>query len=145
MGVVELRHAGPADARRLEEFLTDNALTTVGLRDCLENFLIAVDENGSWVGVAGYEMYGESALLRSVAVDSRARNLGHGRTLVQATLANAKNQGIHAVYLMTETAERYFSGLGFDPIERDQVEPAVKNSPEFAECCGSARVMRKTL
>jgi amino-acid N-acetyltransferase len=143
--VVRVRHADPTDARRLEEFLTNNALTTVGLKDCLENFLIAVDKNGSWVGVAGYEVYGEIALLRSVAVDSRARNLGHGRTLVQAALANAKNQGVRSVYLMTETAERYFGRLGFEPIERDRVEPAVKHSPEFAECCVSARVMRKTL
>lgn len=145
MAVVQLRHASSTDIHHLEGFLTDNALPTVGIKDCLENFLIAVDENDCWVGVAGYEMYGQSALLRSVAVDSRSRNQGHGRTLVEAVIADAKSQGVNTVYLLTETAERYFGHLGFDIIERDQIEPAVKTSPEFTECCKTAQLMRKTL
>jgi len=120
-------------------------LPTVGIEDCLENFLIAIDEKGSWIGVAGYEMYGQSALLRSVAVDKASRNLGHGRLLVEGVLAHARKQGVRIVYLLTETAERYFSRLGFVPVGRDQIEAAVKNSPEFTECRSRARTMRKKL
>jgi amino-acid N-acetyltransferase len=126
-------------------FLRNNSLPTVGLQDYFENFLIAVDEKGSWVAVAGYELYGQSALLRSVAVDKASRNQGHGRTLVEAVVADAKEQGARTVYLLTETAERYFKTLGFDSVERDQIEPAVKSSPEFGECCSTAHSMRRTL
>jgi len=143
--MVQLRHANPTDIRRLSDFLTDNSLPTVGVQDCLENFIIAVDADGSLVGVAGYEMYGPNALLRSVAVDKRSRNLGHGTTLVETILANVRKRGVRTVYLLTETAERYFSRLGFTPIERDKIEPAVKNSPEFTECCSHCLLMRKTL
>ena len=143
--MVKLRHAGSTDIRRLTHFLKDNSLPTVGVEDCLENFIIAVNADGSWVGVAGYEMYGRSALLRSVAVDKRSRNLGHGRALVETVLANARKQGAQTVYLLTETAERYFSRLGFTPAERDRIEPALKNSPEFGECCSRCLLMRKTL
>lgn len=142
--MIQLRHAISTDIRRLTDFLTDNSLLTVGIQDCLENFIIATDENGSWMGVAGYEMYGGSALLRSVAVDKRSRNLGVGRTLVEAILADAKRRGAHTVYLLTETADRYFRRLGFTQIQRDMIDPAVKNSSEF-ECCGSCLSMRKTL
>ena len=145
MSVVQLRRAGSTDLRRLTGFLADNSLPTVGVQDCLENFFVGLDENDSWVGVAGYELYGHSALLRSVAVDSRSRNLGYGHTLVEAVIADAKSHGVDTVYLCTETAERYFSRLGFDSVERDQIEPTVKNSPEFTECCRTARWMRKTL
>lgn len=143
--MAKLRHAGSTDIRHLTDFLKANSLPTVGVQDCLENFIIAVNADGSWVGVAGYEMYGRNALLRSVAVDKRSRNLGHGRTLVETALANARKQGAQTVYLLTETAEQYFSRLGFTPIERDRIEPAVKNSPEFGECCSHCLLMRKTL
>jgi len=130
---------------RLAAFLKENSLTTTGLREFLGNFLIALDENGSWVGVAGYEPYGKNALLRSVAVDKGSRNRGHGRTLVEAALAEAKKQGIRTIYLFTETAEAYFKRLGFEPVDRNSVEQAVKNSAELTECCKTAQPMRKSI
>jgi len=144
MTIAQLRHAASRDIHRLTDFLTDNSMTTVGLQKCIENFNIAVDDKGSWVGVAGYEMYGRSALLRSVAVEKESRNLGHGRALVEAVLAEARRQGAHAVYLFTESAEQYLH-LGFDPVERDQIDPAVKSSPQFTECCNTHRLMRRPL
>jgi amino-acid N-acetyltransferase len=143
--LVRIRGADSTDILRLTDFLKNNSLPTIGLQDCLGNFQIALDENGSWIGVAGYEMYGQSALLRSVAVDKPSRNQGHGRVLVDAILANARNRGVRIVYLLTETAEQYFKHLGFDSVERDCIEDAVKNSPEFTECGSTARLMRKTL
>ena len=143
--MVQLRHAGSTDIQRLTDFLTDNSMTTVGLQKCIENFIIAVDDKGSWVGVAGYEMYGRSALLRSVAVEKGSRNLGHGRALVEAVLAETRKQGVRTVYLFTESAEQYFKRLGFDPAERDQIDPAVKSSPQFTECCNTHRLMRRPL
>jgi len=143
--LTRLQDARSSDLPHLTEFLENNSLPTVGLRDCLENFLIATDEVDSWVGVAGYELYGKSALLRSVAVDPGARNLGHGHVLVDRVLARAKERGVRTVYLLTETAEAYFRQLGFEAIDRTQVDDAVKKSQEFRGCCISAQAMRKNL
>jgi len=129
----------------LTDFLKDNSLTTVGLQECLENFLIADDERGSWIGVAGYEMYGKNALLRSVAVDKGSRRRGVGRALVEQVLREAGKRGVRTVYLFTDTAEEYFAHLGFERIDRSHVDEAVKASPEFGECCISAQLMRKSL
>jgi amino-acid N-acetyltransferase len=120
-------------------------LPTVGLEDWYENFFIALDDGGSWVGVAGYEVYNQSAFVRSVAVDKGSRSLGHGRALVEAVLADARKRGAHTAYLLTETAEAYFRHLGFEPVERDRIDEAVRNSEEFTECCSTAQAMRRRL
>ena len=143
--MVRLRRADSADVSHLTDFLRANSLPTVGLRDWHENFFIALDDEGSWVGVAGYEVYNESALLRSVAVDKRSRGLGHGRALVEAILADARKRSIHTVYLLTETAEPYFRRLGFDSVDRDQIDLAVRKSEEWTECCRTVQAMRKKL
>ena len=143
--MVRLRRAGSADIPRLTDFLEANSLPTVGVEDWYENFFVAFDEEGSWIGTAGYEVYDESALLRSVAVDKGRRGVGHGRALVEAVLADARKRGVQTVYLLTETAEAYFERLGFHPVDRDHIEQTVKNSAEFTECCKTAQTMQKTL
>ena len=109
------------------------------------NFFIALNEDGTWIGVAGYEVYGKDALLRSVAVDKGARGMGHGRALVYMVLSDAAKRDVSTVYLLTETAEEYFKGLGFEPIDRAHIPDSVKKSAEFAECGAVCQAMRKSL
>jgi len=143
--LVQLRRADSTDVPHIEDFLRDNSLPTVGVKDWYKNFFIALEEKGAWVGVAGYETYGESALLRSVAINEASRNLGHGRSLVETVLADSRKRGIRTVYLLTDTAEAYFTRLGFHAVTRDSIEPEVKTSAEFTECCKTAQVMRRVL
>jgi amino-acid N-acetyltransferase len=127
-------------------FLQANALPTVGLEDWYRNFFIASNETNDWVGIAGYELYNQSALLRSVAVDERARDRGHGRALVDATITDAKTRGVRTIYLLTETAEAYFKRLGFLPVNRADVDQTVRNSAEFnSACCSGCQAMQKTI
>lgn len=141
---VHIRHAMKGDLARISRFLEDNGLPTSGVDKYIENFVVAHDRNGSWVGVAGLEVYGKSGLLRSVAVDGRFRGIGQGRALVNAVLRNAKSQGIETIYLLTDNAESYFGGLGFEVVERKDVDEAVKASVEFGEMCATAVAMRRT-
>jgi amino-acid N-acetyltransferase len=118
----------------------------VGADGCVENFVIAENESGSWIGVAGVEFYGESGLLRSVAVDKEFRGRGHGRILVNAVLEKARDKGIKTVYLLTEDADSYFKHLGFKIVDRNDVDDVVKTSLEFTEACPeSALVMRREI
>lgn len=143
--LTRLERASSTDLEELQNFLRANSLPTVGLEDCYENFFIAIDDEGQWAGVAGYEAYKRSALLRSVAVGKASRGRGYGRILVEAVLQDARKRGVRTMYLLTETAGAYFQLLGFEPIDRNHVEQAVKRSPEFTECCRSAQAMRKAL
>jgi amino-acid N-acetyltransferase len=82
---------------------------TAEIRNC--------ESEGKLVGVAGLEVHGVSALLRSVAV-----------------------------FLPTTTAENYFPRFGFSCVGREVVTEAVRGSVEFQGACpSSAVVMRKSL
>lgn len=140
------RAATAGDLMKIKSFLRENRLPDLGVDGCVQNFVIAEDENASWVGVAGLELYGESGLLRSVAVDKHARGRGHGRTLVNAVLGNARAKGLKKIYLLTDDARDYFQRLGFQIVDRKDVDDAVKTSLEFTEACSeSALVMRKII
>jgi len=142
---VRIRHAMKGDLAEISRFLEENGLPTSGVDKCVENFVIAQDKNGSWVGIAGLEVYGKGGLLRSVAVDGRFRGMGQGRALVNAVLRNAKSKGVETVYLLTDNAESYFGGFGFEVVDRKDVDEGVKASVEFGEMCASAVAMRRTL
>ena len=121
-------------------------MPTNGVEKCLENFVVAVDQEGSWVGIGGFERYGENCLVRSVAIDKRFRSRGHGRTLVETVLRKAKSKGVKTAYLLTEDASRFFEGLGFQIVDRKDIDEAVKASPEFTEPgCETAVAMRKAI
>ena len=138
-----IRFATAVDLPQIKRLLEANKLPTIGIERCVNNFMLAVEADGSWVGVAGLETYGKSGLLRSVAVNEHFRSVGYGRTLVEAILRNARVKGIRTVYLLTDTAEEYFKRLGFQVVDRSDVPEAVKTSPEFTECCEAAVAMRK--
>jgi len=140
------RGATKENLLRIKSFLRENGLPDVGVDGCVENFVIAENENGSWIGVAGVEFYDESGLLRSVAVDKQFRGRGHGRTLVNAILRNAREKGIKTIYLLTEDADNYFKRLGFQIVDRKDVDDVVKTSLEFTEACPEcALVMRRAI
>jgi amino-acid N-acetyltransferase len=134
-----------SDLSWAKRLLEENRLPTVGVDVWYGNFVVAINEKGWPVGVAGLELYDHGALLRSVAVEKGCRNAGYGRAMVDAVLRNAKQKGVNTVYLFTETAQGYFKHLGFAVVDRTQVDEAVKASPELTECCESATAMRKTI
>lgn len=111
----------------------------------VENFVIAEDQNGSLVGVAGLEFYDKSGLVRSVAVDKHFRGQGYGRILVEAVVEKARARGLKMLYLLTDDANVYFERLGFRAVDRKDVDRAVKASVEFTEMCENATAMRKVL
>ncbi len=140
----QLRQATLADLPQISRFLKENGLPTNGVKESVENFIVATDEK-SWIGIAGLEVYGRSGLLRSVAIAKDSRGLGHGRTLVNAVVDNARARGIETLYLLTDSAEPYFRHLGFEVVKREDIDEAVKASVEFTECCESAAAMRRSL
>ena len=103
-------------------------------------------EAGVLRGVVGSELYGENALLRSLVVVEAARGLGVGNALVTAQEQHLSNVGVKSVYLLTETAESYFEGLGYVTISRDQVPESIRNTAQFSNLCReSANLMFKAL
>jgi N-acetylglutamate synthase-like GNAT family acetyltransferase len=129
-----VRAATTNDLAGVERLLIANDLPLDGVRDALSSFIVA--ESGSdIVGVAGLELCRENALLRSVAVHPDWRSRGVGRTLVTRVIDDAEQRGLHALYLLTTTAERYFPSFGFRELSRDEVPEDVRATEEFRSAC----------
>ena len=146
MGVqARYRAATDADLGRIKNFLRNNGLPDLGIDQWFRSFVIAEDLDGSWLGVAGLETYGQAGLLRSVAVESKHRGQGFGQGLVESVIRNARGHGIRTLYLVTNDASNYFERFGFRAVDRDQVDEAVKASVEFTEICKSATPMQRAI
>jgi amino-acid N-acetyltransferase len=116
-------------------------LPIVGLDAALETLIVA-REAEQVIGCAALEIYGNVALLRSVAVDPTHRSAGLGQQMVEAQLASARMHGIQEVYLLTETAADYFPRFGFQLIDRSATSPALHQAVEWTSACpASASVM----
>jgi len=141
---VKLRTTTATDLPGVLDLLGRTGLPTEGVvADALPDFVVA-EADGKLVGVVGLEVYRESALLRSVAVEESSRGSGVGRALIDRALALARERGIRDVYLLTTTAEHYFPRFGFACIGRQSVPDPVRASAEFRGACPStAIVMRK--
>lgn len=137
--------ASPADLPAILDLLDRSKLPRAGLDDHVVTTLVAKDAN-RLVGTAALELYGASALLRSVTVAAEQRGRGLGVALTAAALDLARRRGVRTVYLLTETAAQFFPRFGFQAIPRSDVDQAVLVSAEFTTACtASALVMRKVL
>ncbi len=86
-------------------------------------------------GLVGLELYGEVALLRSLAVASSRRGTGLGSGLVAHAERHARDQGVQSLYLLTTTAEQFFLRRGYSRIPRDEAPAAIKSTSEFSGIC----------
>jgi N-acetylglutamate synthase-like GNAT family acetyltransferase len=131
---VSLRQAGAADWPAVEALLLANKLPTEGARQHLRTYLLAVS-NGEVVGCAGAEVYGDIALLRSVAVAPGLQRQGIGRLLVERLLLEATRRQIRRIFLLTVTAPEYFARYGFKRGPIDRAPDALKASAELQGAC----------
>ena len=131
--------ATPDRLADIEALLRSVDLPVEGVRDHLPTFLVA-EENGRLIGVAGLEVYGDAALLRSLAVAPDHQGRGFGQRLYRAVLDWARELGIRDLYLLTETAEAFFARQGFIKIPRQQADPRLSASVEFQTCCPASAV-----
>jgi amino-acid N-acetyltransferase len=135
-----LRPATAADLADVEGLLTRSGLPLDGVHDALPTFVVAQTGN-EIVGVAGLEVCCNNALLRSVAVADQWRAHGVGRALVTRVIADAEARGIHALYLLTTTAEHYFPKFGFQQVTRDDVPDDIRATAEFTSACPASAIV----
>ena len=135
---------GPArrdELPRILELLEEGGLPRDELANHLSTTLVARSE-GRVIGCAALELYGQVALLRSVAVARDLRGTGLGRPLTEAAPEFSRHLDVEEAYLLTETADLFFPRFGFRPIPRSEVPRSVQRSVEFtAARPASARVM----
>ena len=136
-----MRKAEVRDADQILGLLDRSSLPRDGVKDHLEGFLVAEKADGTIAGVIGMEHYGgETALLRSAAVDPMLRSRGIGSALYDALIKLAHAKGVRRMVLLTTSAELYFARKGFQKISRESVTGPVTQSAEFKGACPTSAI-----
>lgn len=102
-------------------------------------------EGANLEGVVGLELLGSVALLRSLAVSDSRRGSGLGSALVAQAEQYALAQGVRSLFLLTTTAESYFTQRGYAPLPRAAAPEAIRRTREFAGICASSAVLMEKL
>lgn len=130
-----------ADLSAVRALLESERLPASDLDEqALERFLIWRDDAGV-NGIVGLELYGDFALLRSLVVARQARDNGAGAALTQAAERLAADAGANIVYLLTTTAERFFSARGYRKIDRVEAPQSIQGTSQFSGLCPSTAVL----
>jgi amino-acid N-acetyltransferase len=111
-----------------------------------ETRLFALMEENELIGSIGLEVSQNNALLRSLCVDEKHRNKGAAVKLVKFLEEFAKQEDIENIYLLTTTAEQFFSNRNYVPVDRNSVPYSIQQTSEFKSVCpASATIMIKRL
>ena len=134
--------ASPEDLGAVRALLDEAGLYAGDLEARLDDVLVARADAGV-VGAGALEVSGEDALLRSLALAPDRRGAAAGTHLVASLAARAREAGVARVWLLTETAEPFFTSLGFEPVDRGALPSELEASPSAgANCAETAIAMR---
>jgi amino-acid N-acetyltransferase len=135
------RDARPEDLEPVVALLTAAGLPPEGIEDFFPRGYSVVETGNVIAAAAGVEPYGAIGLLRSVVVETSRQSTGLGRILVADRIDWARRNGILELYLLTQTAEAWFSRLGFRRRQRAEAPEAVRASPQFTTVCPDSAVL----
>ncbi len=136
---IAIAGAEQKDVEAIKAILVANELPTAGVDEHWRTFVVARD-GVRIIGCGGAEAYPTAALIRSIAVLPEYRRRGLGRRIVRQLIDRLASRGLRDFYLLTTTAETYFSKRGFKKIDRDEVNPQLLASREFQDACPKSAV-----
>jgi amino-acid N-acetyltransferase len=139
-----IRKSKTQDILVVKEILSDSHLPIDGVEDQFENFLIISDKiSNEIIGSIGVEKYNNFGLLRSVVIKKEYRNLHLGSQILLQAEQLALELNISELYLLTETAAKFFSKNDYNKVERDLAPLEIQNSPEFKFICRDSGILMK--
>ncbi len=98
----------------------------------MSEFLALENENGV-MGCVGLEVFGDDAVLRSLAVAPAGRGIGYGWMLADTVINLARFRGVKRLYLVTAEASDFFAAKhGFRIVDLSTAPTAVTNSSTFS-------------
>jgi amino-acid N-acetyltransferase len=141
-----IRRGLSTDVPAMAALLQGAGLPTADLRSAQGLQLWVLEAQDRILGAIALERFSTDALLRSLIVVPEMRKRGYGYRLVAQLEQDAQADGVEQLVLLTETAEPFFRGLGYDVIDRRCASDEMKQSAEFRSLCpASAVCLRKAL
>ncbi|MEO1053200.1 MAG: arsenic resistance N-acetyltransferase ArsN2 [Bacteroidota bacterium] len=135
--MIIIREAIPDDFESVKEILKSVDLPVSDLDPSLPSFLVACSciDDDIIVGAVGLETYEQAGLIRSLSVRKDFRGKHIGDKLFDVVSINAHDRGVTDLYLLTESADSYFSRKGFKSIQRSTIPEGLKKSTQFTDVC----------
>ncbi len=129
------------DNEEVLRLLSEAELPTEDLTtDKFQDFLVARQKEDAIIGVIGVELKQDVGLLRSLAVHPRHRKAGLGKSLTKKLESYAREKGVEALYLLTDSAVDFCLGLGYRVISRDAAPKDISDTEEFKSICPSSSI-----
>jgi amino-acid N-acetyltransferase len=125
-----LRPAVPEDIPDMVRLLTAASLPPFPVGEHWDTFWLLEGDDGV-VGMIGLEIFGPSALLRSVVVDESLRGKGLGDQLTQKAISEARSRGVRNVYLFTMDRAPFFARYGFAVCTMDDFDQEGRKSSQY--------------
>ena len=138
-----IRRAESGDVPAIAALLEENGLTSLGVADTPENFLVL--EHSGIAAVVGMEILENAGLLRSLAVRRSDRKKRFGMRMTVAIVDQAREQGVQTVFLLTETAERFFERAGFTAARRENIPAPLMRSSALDKVCPQGSVVMRQI
>lgn len=127
--------ASPLDEPWIRQLLKSCGLPQEDLHSDHFKHFIVYKERGLILGVVGLEIFGRIALLRSLAVSVRHRDRGIATQLIAKIEEYGRSQQIEKLFLLTASAEEFFSKKGYKKIDRKYAPPEIQKTREFQDLC----------
>jgi N-acetylglutamate synthase-like GNAT family acetyltransferase len=135
-----IRIAGPRDLAALKEVLTRNGQRPTIVMDESTLFYTAEGEGQGLVGLAGAELSGRAALIRSTAVLAPHRGKGLAKRLVEALLADLTQKGIRHLYLFSRDTGSFWQAFGFTHCPVEEVIGELAGTPQVMGYLGDGSI-----
>lgn len=124
----------------VSELLQQNNLYTEGITEKNVQFF-AMYEEEIVLGIGAFTVCGEFAMLRSVCINHRYQKRGLGNVLCNQLFIKAKELGLENIYLLTDTAERFFKKQNFNRIKREELPKVLENNILVQSACSMNSVV----
>ena len=108
--------------------------------------LFIMEEGKDVIGTVAVEYDFDNALLRSLSVKKDKTGEGLGGRLVEFIEDYVSKQGVINIYILTNTASKFFQKRGYETVPRENAPEFIRNTSEFSSVCpASAAFMKKEL
>ena len=122
-----MRRVDPESLPRVNEFLADADLTPASPAAFL---WMELDAAGHIVGTTGFELAGQNALIRSVAVRADLRGTGLGLRFAALACVEAQLAGATTAWLFSRRSGPFWQKLGFSPASTDELADALADTAQ---------------
>lgn len=131
---MEIKRANADDINRIQELMQESqAGQQVPNADSLQHFYLAYSKTNELVGVAGFQVFGDNALLQALSVKPGFRGQGFGYLLMKTIDHAARAENIDSIYLLSGELTDYFKRYGYELCETTSVPEALTSSSLYQD------------